>query len=269
MSFDQAIQDFSHELYRVAPAFALVFFRVAGMFVFAPLLGSGKIPKRVKMLLALVLTLGVAAGIRLPAQDQMPQTIWQFALGIGGELMFGLAMGMILSMVFIAVQWAGEMIGQQMGLNMSEVLDPQFGQQGSLIGDFYYWLCLVVFLTVRGHEAMLNGMRASFDRLPLMSVSLDRPLFDLLVGLFTSATMLAIQLAAPMLVTMLVVDLALGCISKTIPQLNVMTAGMSLRSVVGMVVLIVGIGMTSEVIRNAVMESMDSARMGWRGNFAL
>jgi flagellar biosynthesis protein FliR len=68
---------------------------------------------------------------------------------------------------------------------------------------------------------------------------------------------------------MLVLDLALGFISKTVPQLNVMTAGMSLRSVVGMVVLIVSIGMTSEVVRDAVLESMMQVRGGWRGNFAL
>jgi flagellar biosynthetic protein FliR len=261
MTFEQSLQDLSAELYRVAPAFALVFFRIAGMFVFAPLLGSAKIPRRVKVLLALVLTLGISAGIKMPAPEQLPQTTWEFAVGIGGELMFGLAMGLILSLVFIAVQWAGEMIGQQMGLNMSEVLDPQFGQAGSLIGDFYYWLCLVVFLTVRGHEAMLNGVRASFDRLPLMSVSLNRSLFNMLVDLFASATMLAIQLAAPMLVTMLIVDLALGCISKTIPQLNVMTAGMSLRSVIGTLVLIVGLTLTSQVMREAVMNAMQRVQV--------
>src|SRR5690349_19192133 len=132
MGFEQALQDLSAELYRVAPAFVLVFVRVGALFVFAPLLGSAKIPRRVKLLLALVLTFGIAGGIPLPDAAHMPQTLWQFTLGIGGELMFGLAMGMILSMVFIAVQWAGEMIGQQMGLNISEVLDPQFGGAGSL-----------------------------------------------------------------------------------------------------------------------------------------
>jgi flagellar biosynthetic protein FliR len=261
MSLDTALQDLSAELYRVAPGFALVFFRVAGLFVFAPLLGSAKIPRRVKVLLALVLTFGIAGGIQLPDARQMPQTLWGFALGIGGELTFGLAMGMILSLVFIAVQWAGEMIGQQMGLNISEVLDPQFGAAGSIVGDMYFMMTLVVFLTVRGHEAMLMGLRASFEKLPLMSVGLDRPLFDLLAGLFTSATILAIQLAAPMLVTMLVVDLALGCISKTIPQLNVMTAGMSIRGIIGILVLIVGLTMSSQVMRNAVLGAMERVQL--------
>ena len=135
---------------------------------------------------------------------------WQVAIGIGGELAFGLAMGMVLSFVFIAVQWAGEMIGQQMGFNLSEVFDPQFGAQGSLIGDVYFMLTLVVFLIAGGHRAMLQGVHASFDVLPLLSLGIDQSLLDLMLQLFQAATMLAFRLAAPMLVTMLVVDLTLG-----------------------------------------------------------
>src|SRR4051812_41444923 len=98
------------------PTFVLVVFRVAGMMVFAPLLGSSRIPKRVKGLLALVLAFGLVGGVAPPAH--LPETSWQLAVGIGGEIMFGLAMGMALSLVFIAVQWAGEVMGQQMGFNL-------------------------------------------------------------------------------------------------------------------------------------------------------
>src|SRR4051812_6809526 len=202
----------ANELISFIPqSFVLVVFRLAGMMMFAPLFGSARVPRRVKGMLVLILAMGVMGGMK--ESVTLPNNTWQLAAAIGGELMFGLAMGMILSLVFIAAQWAGEMIGQQMGLNMSEIFDPQFGGAGSLVGDMYFMLLLVIFMTVRGHEAMLMGVRASFDKLPLMSVGLDRPLFDLMTGLFTSAATLAIQLAAPMLVTMLVVDLALGCIS--------------------------------------------------------
>ena len=162
--------------------------------VFAPLFGSGKIPRRVKAMLAIVLSLGIAAGIPLP--QQMPQTTWDVALGIGGEICFGLAMGTILSFVFIATQWAGEMIGHQMGLNISEVLDPQFGAAGSLIGDMYFILTLVAFLAVGGHRVMLMAVQQSFKALPLMSVGINQSLFDLLTGLL-SATSLAVQLGRP------------------------------------------------------------------------
>ena len=182
----------------------------------------------------------------------MPQTMWEITLGIAGEIGFGVAIGTILSFVFIAAQWAGDMIGHQMGLNISEVFDPQFGSSGSIVGDMYVMLILVIFLAVGGHRDMLVAVRQSFETLPLLSVGLHKPLLDLLVGLFTGASCLAVQLAGPMLVTMLIVDLSLGCISKTMPQLNVMTAGLSVRSIVGMMVLIVGIFMTTSVLRKTI-----------------
>jgi flagellar biosynthetic protein FliR len=247
-------------IHLVPASFVLVVFRLAGMMLFAPLFGSARIPRRVKALLVLILALGVTGGVN---PVRLPESTWQLAGAIGGEMAFGLAMGMVLSLVFIAAQWAGEMIGQQMGLNLGSVFDPQFGGQGSVLGDMYFMLTLVVFLTVGGHRSMLEGVRASFDALPLMTVGVDRTLFDTLAGLLGGATVLAVRLAAPMLVTMLIVDLVLGLIGKTMPQMNVMSAGLTLRSVVGMIIVIAGLSLTSGVIRDSVRGSMRTAYALW------
>jgi len=211
----------------------------------------------------IILALGLMPSVSRPTA--LPETTWGLALGIGGEMIFGLAMGMVLSFTFIAAQWAGEMIGQQMGLNLSEVFDPQFGAQGSIVGEFYYMLTLVIFLAVGGHHAMIRGVRSSFDYLPLLSVGMTHPLLETLTGLIQSATTLAIQLAGPVFVTMLIVDTAMGFISKTMPQLNVMSAGLSLKSVVGMGVLIVGLTLTTIVIEGRVTDSMEAVSGMWSG----
>jgi flagellar biosynthetic protein FliR len=250
------------DLLNIVPTFVLVFFRLAGMMLFAPLFGSTRIPRRVRALLVLVLALGVTPGV---ARAQLPGTAWSLAMAIGGEMAFGLAMGMALSLVFVAAQWAGELIGQQMGINLGGVFDPQFGGSGSVLGEMYFMLTLVIFLLIDGHHSMLKGVRESFDALPLLTVGIDRALFDTVAGLLGGATVLAIRLAAPMLVTMLIVDLVLGLIGKTMPQMNVMSAGLTLRSVVGMVIVIVGLSMTSGVIRDAVSRAMLQARAGWTG----
>jgi flagellar biosynthetic protein FliR len=236
------------------PVYVLVLFRIAGMMVWAPLLGSQQIPKRVKALIACIIAAAMAPGIA--PHLSLPQTTWGLALAIGGELIFGAAMGMILSFIFVAAQWAGEMIGQQMGLNLGQTFDPQYGANGSMIGDVYFFLALLIFLGINGHHAMLQGVYDSFAVLPLGSVGIDRPLFGLLIGLFQGATLLAMQLAAPMLVTMLVLDVILGFVGKTVPQLNIMTAGISLRSLVGMAVLVLGLSMTSRVLRSALIDGM-------------
>jgi len=241
---------------KLLPVYVLVFFRVAAMMVYAPLLGSGQIPKRVKALIACVLAFAVARGVAPPVVPVSSLAL--LSVGIGGEIIFGLAIGLILSFTFIAGQWAGQIVGQQMGLNLSETFDPQFGGQGSIIGNLYFMLTLVVFLTVDGHRAMLMGMRQSFDTLPLLSVGISKSLLDVFISLFEIATQLALRLAAPVLVTLLVVDLALGFVGKTMPQLNIMSAGLSIRAIVGLFVVIVGIGLTSQVIRTAVLDGMDT-----------
>jgi flagellar biosynthesis protein FliR len=248
------------DILNLVPIYVLVLCRLAGMMVFAPLLGSGQIPRRVKALMACILALAVARGI--PPTYKPVDSLGLLAVGIGGEIAFGLAMGSILSLCFIATQWAGQIVGQQMGLNLSETFDPEYGSQGAIIGNLYFMLTLVIFLTVHGERALLLGVRSSFDTLPLLTAGITPNVLNIFVGLFAASTELAIQLAAPVLVTLMAVDLALGFIGKTMPQLNVMSAALTIRAIVGMIVMIVGIGLTSKVIRSAVLDGMNVV---WRG----
>jgi flagellar biosynthesis protein FliR len=241
---------------QIVPVYVLVLVRIGAMMMYAPLIGSAQIPRQVKAMIACILALAVARGLPPPV---IPiHSLGLLAVGIGGEMIFGLAIGMIMSFCFIAAQWAGDLIGQQVGINLSETFDPQYGTQGAILGNLFFMLTLVVFLSINGHRAMLMGVRASFDSLPLLSVGMNRPLLGMIVGLFETSTQLALQLAAPVLVSLLVVDMALGFIGKTMPQLNVMSMGLSLRAIVGMIVLIVGMSLTSRVIRQAVLDGMNA-----------
>jgi flagellar biosynthesis protein FliR len=110
---------------------------------------------------------------------------------------------------------------------------------------------------------MLMGVRQSFEYLPLLSLGIDRSLFHLIISLFSAATTLAIRLAAPVLVTMLVVDLVLGLIGKTMPQMNVMAAALNLRSAVGIIVVVLGLTLTVNVMERSVRQSMKDIFAGW------
>ncbi|MGE5609125.1 MAG: flagellar biosynthetic protein FliR [Bacillota bacterium] len=251
----------SQWVYQLLPAFVLVVFRLAGMMLAAPLFGSARVPKRVKLMFALVLAAGLAPSIPTPP---LPGSTWQLAAGILGELLFGLAIGSALSFVFVAVSWAGEIIGQQMGLGLGQVFDPQFGQSGSVVGDLYFMLTLVIFLCIQGHHAFLRGVRDTFDSLPLLGVALDLNLLDLVTGLLQAATAMAMQLAAPTLVAMLITDVVLGFLSKTVPQINIMSAGLSLRAILGLLVLIVGLALTSDVISQGITDSLREIARAWQ-----
>lgn len=243
------------------PTFVLVFFRMAGLMIMSPLFGSTRVPRRMKVMFASVASLGAVGAIHQPVQ--FPDSLWELTFAIGGEICFGLAMGLIVSLTFIAAQWAGEMIGQQMGLNLSEVFDPQFGQAGSLIGDLYFMLTMILFLLIGGHRILMAAVQESLITAPPLSLAFDAPLFEILLDMLTAATVLALRLAAPMFFTMLVVDLVMGCIGRAMPQFNIMTAGLSIRAMVGILVLILGITLSSEALQTSLVEQLNLVHQLW------
>ena len=101
-------------------------------------------------------------------------------------------------------------------------------------------------------------MRSQGKAEPLRAVGLDRSLLDLVVGLLHGATALALKLSAPVQVTMLLTDVVLGFVGKTVPQLNVMSAGLPLRSLLGMLVLWLGLVLASRVIRDEMLGAMET-----------
>lgn len=233
----------------------LVFFRITGLMLFAPLFGSARIPRRFKIMIALVLTLPMwASGVtsRVP----IPQTVGDMTIGLLGEIVFGVTMGMIVSFVFIAAQWAGEMVGQQVGFNISEVLDPQYGGGGSLVGDLYFMLSTVAFLAIDGHRQLVAGIYESITICPPLTLSITQNPLDFALIYWRAATSLALRLAAPMFVTMMIVDVSMGCISKTMPQLNVMSAGMAIRGIIGILVLALGIAAVGGVLQGSLSDHM-------------
>ena len=106
-------------------------------------------------------------------------------------------------------------------------------------------------------------MRESFDTLPLLSLGVTHELLTTLLDLLFSATILALQLASPILVTLLIVDLVLGLIGRTMPQMNVMSAALSVRAGLGILIVWLGLNLTGSTIGKAVERSMEQVRTGW------
>jgi flagellar biosynthesis protein FliR len=250
---------------RQVVGFMLTFFRVGGLMLMAPLFGSGRVPRRLKLMMALVMSIAMLGSLNV-TEWVLPQNLGQMVVGMVGEILFGITLGMVVSLVFIAAQWAGSMISQQIGLSMSEVFDPQFAGGSSILGDLYFMLTTAAFLILGGHRQLVIGTHESLIALPPMSLLLDQALFETLLMALSSATVLAMRLAAPMFVTMIIVDVAMGCISKTVPQLNVMSAGMALRGIVGVVVMYLGVPIAAGVIATDLDSAILIVRRLFGGN---
>lgn len=244
--------------------FALIVFRLAGLMVFAPLVGSDRLPRPIKLYLAVALALCVCGSIgRMPRPTEIPESPWLLIVGIGGEIAFGLITGLLLSLAFVAAQWAGGLAGQQMGFNMAGNFNPTADFGASPLGDAYFILTLLLFLHLDFHEAMIVGVFRSFDALPPLSVGVNPASLELLVGGVGGAAALAMRLAAPICTAMLVVDLSLGMLGKTIPSLNLLSVGLSVRALVGLVVVILGLTLTGTLLVEALDGGVQLAETLW------
>ena len=241
------------DLTQLAPAYLPVLCRVGAMLAIAPPFASPAVPRRVRALLAMGLTIGLLPAVAQRDAATMSST-GQWVLALGGEMLIGLAMGLALAMVFAAVSIAGDLVAAQLGLSLPQAYDPRTadGAQGTVMAQAFWLIAAVVFFAVNGHHAMLRGLSASFAAVPAMTGLQAAATTGLLVGLLQSATALAIQIAAPVFVATLVADLAMGMVARTIPQLGVMTAGLTVRAIAGMVAAIAAIAGTVALLRSSM-----------------
>ena len=250
-------------LMTVPQQFALIAFRLLGLFVAAPLFGSSNVPRMVKLYLGLVMALCLVAG-DAPAVP-LPGSPWRLAAGVAGELALGLFAGLLLSMAFYAARWAGGLAGQQMGFNLAGSFGPQNDMGGNPLGTAYYIFALLLFLAMDGHHQVVLGVRESFDACPPLAFAFDADALATLTDALAGAASLAIRLAAPVCVAMLVVDLSLGMLGKTIPSLNLLSVGLSVRAMVGLAVVIGGLGLTGVMLGDALIDGVDLTRRVWNG----
>lgn len=203
-----------------AVAFLLVVARLSGLFLMAPVFSSPMIPPQVKILallgLALAMTPIVAAD-----PSQVPTDGFAVLMAIVKESLIGLALGFSVAIVFTAVQVAASMIDTSIGFAMANVIDPLNNTQSAVFGSFYSMVATLAFLAVNGHHWLIQGFVRSFD---LVSIT-QMPQFDkMLQGtqeIFFQLFLMAFQIAAPVIVTLLLVDVVLGIVARVVPQMNV------------------------------------------------
>lgn len=221
-------------------SFFCVFVRCSAMFLSSPVFGSQSTPVAIRVMTCMAisgaLTLTIGPKIGAPPSD-----MYSFVMAIGHEVVAGLLIGTFMSLVLQAAQMAGALIDTQMGLGMSQIMNPVNGISSTVISQFKYMLAVVIFLSMNGHHLMLQAFVKSYSDMPGVTMDTLPALKDGFVGLITQLSLLGLQMAAPVLGVSLVVDAALGIINKAVPQMQVVQVGMPAKIVIGMVALGVGL----------------------------
>jgi flagellar biosynthetic protein FliR len=153
------------------------------------------------------------------------------------ELVLGLGLGFFTGLAFVTIQWAGSLIGYQMGFAIVNVLDPHSQTQSSIVGEFLFAVSMLVFLDLNLHHDVLRLWHQSYALAPPGSFSLGAATPALFGGIMDQLGYLALQLALPLMAFLLLTDLALGILARIMPQMNVFAVGLSLKIGLGLLLL--------------------------------
>lgn len=221
-----------------AVLFVLVLARIVGLTLLAPVFGSRMVPPRVRIALVVFLTVSMLpsmAAANAPSVEFHSTAALLLALFV--ETAVGLMLGLIAQFVFGAVLMAGELAGMQMGLGLSSLIDPQNHDRVVVLAQWQNTLALLLFLTVDGHHMLIQAIAESFRRMPAGAASLSSAGLGMTVAFAGEIFVLALKLAAPVLILILLVNATLGALAKLIPQLNVMVVGFPINVAAGFFIL--------------------------------
>ncbi|WP_369742951.1 flagellar biosynthetic protein FliR [Pseudidiomarina sp. PP-1MA] len=213
------------------------FCRFTGFLLIAPIFSHSSLPNRVKLGLALIFTVIISPV--LPALPAVPLFSWASFGIIIEQLIIGVAIGLVMQVVFAVVQAAGEYIGLQMGLAFATFFSPDSGANTMILSRVFYTFAILMFLALDGHLLMLEVLARSFTLLPVGTLGMNADAFLLIAQFGMVIFSSGILLALPVFGALLIVNLTLGILNRSAPQLTVFSVGFPMSLTLGLVLLTV------------------------------
>lgn len=207
----------------------------------APVLNSTDAPMQFRALLAFAFTLTI-----MPTQWFVhvvePDSLPAFVIMIAAELFIGLAMGLGFYILFTGISLAGELVGHVGGLQASQIFDPVTGDQVPLMSRAYQYLATVVFALIGGLTVLVTSLLDTFVTIPIGTIGFQPDVAYALIVILSSSCNLALRVSAPVVIAALISMLVMGLLSKTLPQLNLMSVGFGINSMIMFVVFCLTLG---------------------------
>jgi flagellar biosynthetic protein FliR len=217
--------------------YILVLTRISGVFFMAPVLGSRNIPPQVKIGLSLIFALLLMPFIAPPPLDNNINLV-ALTLMIAKELSVGAIIGFTATLIFTGFLLAGQIIDFQMGFGMVNVVDPLSNVSVSIIGQFKNMMAVLVFLAINGHHFFFSALSRSFEILPLTTFSLTQGVTSSFINIVADVFIIGFKIGAPAIGVLLISELAVGIIARTVPQMNVFVVGIPMKITVGFIAVI-------------------------------
>lgn len=220
------------------------FLRISAFVVTAPILGTQSLPRRVRLMFAVALTLVVAPlhASRAPATEVFSPA----GLGLVFEqVLIGAMLGLVLRMVFLALEFAGQIVAQQMGLGFAAMVDPVSGAQVPVIGQLYVILATLMFFAFDAHLKLIELISDSFQLMPPGSGFPARAALSFIIDWTGQMLGAGLLLMMPATAALLIVNLSFGVIARSAPQFNIFAIGFPIMILFGVVVMLLTITLLS------------------------
>ncbi len=217
--------------------FLLVLARTSGIFLISPFFGSTNIPMQIKAGAVFFITIVLFPVIDLQGTAMLPNSLLAYSMLIITELIIGWLIGFVGFVLFSAINLSGQLIDMQIGFAMVNVLDPTIGQTVPLVGSFLYNLCILIFLSTNGHYIILSALVESFSLIPPMTAHFDGKIVMFVINMVGNIFSTGIKLALPVLFAVLLTNVGLGVLARTMPQMNIFVVGIPAQIIVGIFVI--------------------------------
>ena len=238
--------------------FVLVIARLVPLFVLAPLFSSKMIPIRVRGIIAVAMAMGLAP-LAVRGQD-VPVDVLSIGSLLAKELLVGLTFAFVIGMLFAALGVAGALLDTLVGFSFGATVDPISGNQGSaVLAQLYALIGVMVFIAIGGDALVIRGLAETYTLVPLLEYPALAAMVDGATGAFVGIFASAIQVAAPVILALVLTDVAFGLVTKVVPQMNVFSMGLPTKVLVGMVILAASLPFVAGYVTDELEASVATA----------
>jgi flagellar biosynthetic protein FliR len=233
----------------------LLLLRPGMLVIVAPAFGSQFAPAPLRVAITLLLALTLAPVVMLPEAIN-PASIAVIATR---EVVIGLAIAFSVRIVVAAAEMAGHLAGFSLGFSYATLVDPLSGARNNTLSAFYGITALLMFFSIDGHHEMLRALASSYQALPVGVGGVSGDLASLVARILGMVFVVGGQLAAPVVLVLVVTEVALGVMARSMPTLNLMVSAAPVRLMVGLTALAATVPLLPPVIKGAVMPALELA----------
>ncbi len=216
------------------------FFRISSFMLAAPIIGPQLVPARIRLMLALLVTMVSAPNLpAMPLVDAVSAESFVLSLQ---QILIGIGMGLVLQMLLHIFVMTGQMIAMQMGLGFASMVDPANGVSVTVVSQFHLMLATLLFIAMDGHLVMIEVMAGSFSSLPVGAGFMTNNAIWSLAGWASWMFAAALLMALPAVSSLLIINAALGIVTRAAPQLNIFAVGFPFMLIMGLCIIWASMG---------------------------